>query len=159
MPQITALIHICNDQLQLGRVLDSLRPCAEVVVVDHGSTDESLKIVRQHGARLIKGVQGVARAAYLQDAHNDWVLCLLPMESLAKELEASLSKWKETEPSPDQIGYNLRIREQNGAGWHISSPELRLINRKRINWIGELPPEAPDAPTLEGHILRIPDHS
>ena len=159
MPKITALIHVCNDELHLGRALDSLRACDEIVVVNHGSNDETLKVAREHGARVVKGVQGVARGVYVQDARNDWILCLLPLEAMAEELEASLLEWKGGEPAQDQIGYNMRIREQNGAGWHLLSPELRLVNRKQINWIDDLPPQAPDAPTLQGHILRIPDRS
>jgi glycosyltransferase involved in cell wall biosynthesis len=159
MPKITALIHVLNDEPHLGRALDSLRPCDEVVVVNHGASDDTVKAARDHGARVVKGVQGVARGVYVQDARNDWILCLLPLEAVAEELEASLLEWKGADPTQGQIGYNMRIREQNGAGWRLLSPELRLVNRKQINWIGELPPEAPDAPLLEGHILRIPDRS
>src|SRR5438270_3192746 len=82
MPKITALIHTCDHEHSLGRALDSLRPCDEVIVVDHGSRDQSAKVARDHGARLIKGVQGVDHGAYAQDARNDWILCLLPSETL-----------------------------------------------------------------------------
>jgi len=34
---------------------------------------------------------------------------------------------------------------------------MRLVNRKQINWTGDLPPTAPNAIPLAGHILRIPD--
>jgi hypothetical protein len=55
------------------------------------------------------------------------------------------------------MGFNVAIREQNGAGWKSMPPEMRLVNRKQINWTGDLPPENPQAPALAGHILRIPD--
>ena len=155
MPKISALIHICNDARRLGRSLDSLRTCDDVMVVDHGSTDESLKIARDYGARIIKGVRGVDHGAYAQDARHDWIFCLLPGESLAEELGASLLEWKESQPPEDQIGYNVNIREQNGTGWKMLAAQLRLANRKRINWTGDLPPEAVNAPLIEGYILRI----
>jgi len=155
MPKISALIHIFNDERRLGRALDSLRSCDDVMVVDHGSTDESLKIARDHGARIIKGVHGVDHGAYAQDAHHDWIFCLLPTESLAEELEASLLEWKESQPPENLIGYNVKIREQNGTGWKILAAQLRLANRKQINWTGDLPPEAVEAPLIEGYILRI----
>ena len=53
--------------------------------------------------------------------------------------------------------FNMAIREQNGAGWKALDPELRLANRKQINWTGDLPPANPQAPALAGYILRIPD--
>ena len=157
MPKITALLHVCDDERQLGRALDSLRPCDEVIVVDHGSHDESIKVAREHGARIIKAVQGVAKGAYAQDAHHDWILCLLPSESLAEDLEASLLEWKQSDPAKDGLGYNMQVREQNGMGWKTLNPEMRLVNRKQLNWLEDLPPETPGAPVMAGNILRIPE--
>ncbi|HLJ27238.1 MAG TPA: hypothetical protein VKY85_11065 [Candidatus Angelobacter sp.] len=141
----------------LGRALESLRPCDEVLVVNHGYQEENLKVAREHGARIIKGVNGVDHGAYIQDARHDWIFCLLPTESVAEELEASLLEWKHSETTQDLLGYNIRIREQNGIEWKLLNDELRLANRKKISWTGDCPPEAPNAPLLLGHILRMPD--
>ena len=156
--KISALIHTCDNERTLGRVLDSLRPCDEVIVVDHGSKDETMKIAREHGARVIPAVPGVDRGAYTQDARNTWVLCLLPQEALGEELEASLFEWSDTEHTNGEMGFNFGIREQNGSGWKTLEPEMRLANRQEINWIGDLPPAVAQAPTLAGHLLRIPDN-
>jgi hypothetical protein len=155
--KISALLHVCDNQNSLGRALDSLRPCDEVIVVDHGSKDETVKVAREHGARVITAVPGVDRGAYAQDAHNQWILCLLPEEALAEELEASLFEWREAEHEDGQLGFGIMIREQNGAGWKSLPAEMRLANRKQINWTGDLPPANPEAPALAGHILRIPE--
>jgi glycosyltransferase involved in cell wall biosynthesis len=155
--KITALIHAQDNERSLGRALDSLRPCDEVIVVDHGSKDETVKIAREHGAKVITGVPGVDRGAYAQDARNEWIFCLLPHEAVAEELEAALFEWRENEHENATLGFNVAIREQNGAGWKGLTPEMRLANRKQINWTGELPPENPQAPKLGGHILRIPE--
>jgi glycosyltransferase involved in cell wall biosynthesis len=157
MPKITALLHVANSHHSLARALESLRSCDEILVVDHGSDEGTVKVAKEHGARTIKGVQGVDRGAYAQDAKNDWILCVLPSESIAEELEASLLEWKHTEPKDVRLGYNVGIREQNGMQWKFLSPELRLVNRSQINWTGDLPPESTDAPALEGHLLRIPE--
>ena|SRR5215510_8189668 len=157
MPKISALVHICNHDLQPGRALESLRSCDELLVVEHGCTEESIRIAREHGARIIKGVNGVDRGAYAQDARHDWILCLQPTESVAEDLEASLLEWKQSEPEQELLGYNIRIREQNGTQWKVLPAELRLANRNKIKWTGDCPPETPDAPSLAGHILRIPD--
>lgn len=157
MSKITALIHVSNNEQSLGRALDSLRPFDEVIVVDHNSHDESLKVAREHGARIVKGVQGVDHGAYVQDAHHDWIFCLLPSESLGDDLEASLHEWKQLEPAGDVVGYNVRVREQNGMGWKSLAPQTRLVNRKQINWTGDLPPDVPNAPALWGHLISIPD--
>jgi glycosyltransferase involved in cell wall biosynthesis len=157
MPKISALVHITNNEPNLGRALESLRPCDEVIVVDHGCNEQSLKVAHEHGARTIKGVNGVDRGAYIQDARHDWIFCLHPSESVAEELEASLLEWKQSEPPNDLLGYNIRIRQQNGTQWRLLEQELRLANRTKVNWTGDCPPAAPDAPILAGHILRIPE--
>ena len=43
MPKISALLHTHNDALRLGRVLDSLRPCDEVLVIDEDSEDDTAR--------------------------------------------------------------------------------------------------------------------
>lgn len=155
--KISALLHVCDCERSLGRALDSLRPCDEVIVVDHGSKDGTVKVARDHGARVVTAVPGVDRGAYAQDARNPWILCLFPQEALAEELEASLFEWREAEHDNNQMGFNMAIREQNGSGWKTLEAEMRLANRKQINWTGDLPPLNPNAPTLAGHIVRIPE--
>jgi glycosyltransferase involved in cell wall biosynthesis len=148
--KISALIHTCDNARSLGRALDSLRSCDECIVVDHGSRDETVNVAKEHGAKVINAVPGVSNGAYAQNARNQWVLCLLPHEAIAEDLETSLLEWSDSEQDPNQMGFNMAIREQNGAGWKPRDAEMRLANREQINWTGDLPP-------LPGHILRIPD--
>ena len=98
--KISALIHTCDNARSLGRALDSLRPCDEVIVVDHGSRDETVKVAKEHGAKVINAVPGVSNGAYAQNTRNPWVLCLLPHEAIAEDLEASLLEWSEAEQDP-----------------------------------------------------------
>src|SRR5690242_11122498 len=104
MPKITAIIHTKNDALRIGRALDSLRACDEVLIVDHGSDDDTGKIAREHGSHVENAVPGVSHGTYLVDAKHDWILCLLPSESLSDGLEASLFEWKEKDPG-DATGF------------------------------------------------------
>ena len=149
------MVHISANDHHLGRALESLRPCDEIVVVEHGACEEILKTAREHGARIVHGVNGVDHGGYVQDAHHDWIFCLGPDEAVAEELEASLLEWKQSDAA-DELGYNVSIREQNGTQWKFLDPELRFANRRKINWTGDCPPQAPNAPALAGHIIRIP---
>jgi glycosyltransferase involved in cell wall biosynthesis len=153
--KFSVLIHTCNDALQLGRTLDSLRPSDDVVVVDHASTDDTVKVAREHGARIVNAVNGVDHGAYVQDARNDWILCLSPDEALGDDLEASLFEWRDEEHHDAAMGFNVAVREQNGHGWKITGPQMRLANRKQVNWTGDFPPENPAAPALQGHIVKV----
>lgn len=154
MLRITGLIHVCNHERQVGRALLSLRPCDEVLVVDHGSADGTLRIAREHGARIIPAARDIESGAH--NAANDWILCLLPFEAIAEDLEATLLEWKISDSHDDRIGYTIGIREQIGTEWRLLPPELRLVNRQKAAWHNHLPANVPDAATMEGYILRIP---
>ncbi len=52
MPPITAFLHTHNDARHLGRALESLRPCDEILIIDHGSTDSTLRVAREYGAAI-----------------------------------------------------------------------------------------------------------
>ena len=166
MAKITALLHTHNDAARIGRALDSLRACDEVLVIDHLSTDDTAKIARYHGAAVKEGVPGVNPGVYAMDARHDWVLCLLPNEAVGEGLEASLFEWKdrkheksgEEERDKDTSGpcsLAMQVREETENGWKELGAHTRLVNRKRINWPGHLPFDDPSAPLLPGHLLRF----
>ena len=157
MPKITALIHTHNDSARIGRALDSLRPCDQVLVIDHASEDETTAIARAHGAEVKRAVPGVDPGAYAVDAKNDWIVCLLPNEALSEGLEASLFEWKQQEGNDSTIGYSIQIREDAEGGWKVTGHETRLVNRARVNWTDRLPPNINDAPQLAGDLLRFRD--
>jgi glycosyltransferase involved in cell wall biosynthesis len=154
MPKITAIIHANNDELRIGRALESLRLCDEVVVIDHGSNDKTADVAREHGAMVKIGVPGVEAGVYIHDARHDWILCLQPNEALTEALEAALHEWKNTD-SLDTVGYCINVREETENGWQSLPAELRLVNRNFINWPDRLPPANCEAPLLPGELLRF----
>jgi glycosyltransferase involved in cell wall biosynthesis len=155
MPKITALLHTHNDALRLGRALDSLRPCDEVLLIDDCSEDDTPKVAREHGATFKNAIPGVTFGAYATDAAHDWILCLRPDESLSDDLEAALFDWKSEEPGEDIACYLVSIREQKEGEWRSCPPEARLVNRKLVNWIGEMPPDERCEKKLSGDVLRF----
>ena len=166
MPKITAFLHTYNDGQRIGRALDSLRFADEVLVVDHGSTDDTVSIARHHGATLREGVPGVNRGVYVIDAHHDWIFCMLPNEAVSEGLEASIFEWKQRvdEPldhaekdaeAPFNQTYSVGVREETENGWQTLPTETRLINRKQINWSEAVPPNNSESVSLEGDLLRF----
>lgn len=155
MPKITALLHTHNDGLRIGRALDSLRPCDELLIIDDNSEDNTTRVAHENGASVKMAIPGVAHGAYAMDASHDWILCLLPNEALSEELEASLLEWKQQDPEETLTCCKVQVREQNGNGWHTLGPEVRLINRKLLNWVGDLPPSRQCDITLTGDLLRF----
>src|SRR4051812_47491944 len=74
---------------QLAGCLASSPFAGEIVVVDSGSTDDTVEIARRYGARIVVhewagfGAQKIFAVA---QAANDWVLCLDADECLSPEL-------------------------------------------------------------------------
>jgi glycosyltransferase involved in cell wall biosynthesis len=155
MAKISAIIHAHNDEQRLARALDSLRPCDEVLVIDHDSSDRTAEVAREHGAKVKAYVPGVQPGAYVCDLRHDWVLCLQPDEALSEALEASLFEWKQNDAPEDAVGYSVVLREETENGWRSAGRQLRLANRCRINWSGALPPRDGDGHLLAGDLLRF----
>jgi cellulose synthase/poly-beta-1,6-N-acetylglucosamine synthase-like glycosyltransferase len=153
MPSISALIHTCNDERRLGRTLETLRACDEIVIVDHESQDGTAKVARDYGAKVVAAVTGVQDGAYANDCKHDWVLCVLPIESLTEALEASLLEWKLNAPAEDSAGYAVTIRSSEDG--QAITQELRLVNRTKLNWQGIMPESFSGLPALEGDLLRF----
>jgi glycosyltransferase involved in cell wall biosynthesis len=154
MPKLTAIIHTKNDASRIGRLLDSLRACNEVIVIDDNSEDDTLKVAEAHGANVRKCIPGVTPGAYSMEAHNPWILCVLPNESISEALEASLLEWRERKED-ENPGYNIRIRLQENDRWTELPPETRLVNREKINWTDQLPPTSSVFDQLEGDLLQF----
>ncbi len=153
VPKISALIHASNEARRIGRVLDSLRACDEVLVIDHDSNDDTAKIAREHGANVKQGIPGVDTGAYALEARHEWIFCVRPDEAVTEELEASLHRWKAQEH--EAPAFRVSIRQEAGSGWKQLSAETRLVNRSRLNWTGDLPPNQAAAELLQGDLLRF----
>ena len=153
MPKVTALIHTSNDASGIGRALESLRVCNQLLVIDHQSNDETAKIAAEHGATVKPAIQGVGDGAYVVDVQHDWVLCLLPSEALSQMLQESISAWKESDPA-SATGFAMKLLEQTENSWHNDVVQMRLVDRRKINWTGALPPNC-KAPQFEGELLRF----
>jgi glycosyltransferase involved in cell wall biosynthesis len=158
MPPFTALLHTKNDALRLGRALEMLLPCSEIVIVDHQSTDATRRIAREYGARIVMADDHPAANHYLDLVRHDWILCMEPTESISEGLQASLFEWSSLPIHAMASGaaFSVFARQQTGEGWfRIPAAETRLIARGWIRWQGRLPADEPSAIPLQGELLRF----
>jgi len=156
MPPITALLHTANHALQLGRALEMLLPCSEILIVDHGSTDRTRRIACEYGARVVDG-DGEDAAHLVRLARHGWVFCIEPGESINESLQASLYEWSARGDGAGGSAGSVRVREQNrGEDWvELPVPQTRLVPRSWTNWNGRLPAAASSAVVLKGSLLRF----
>ena len=159
MVAITALVHAHNDALRIGRCLETLYPCDEIVIVDHGSDDGTLHVAREYGAQIVKA-SGMSFAIgnlwSNGQEREEWILCLDPRESLTESLAASLYEWK-SEAAPDSAStYSVYVREETAEGW-VENPvaQTRLVPARWQRWEGQFPQNEDSALVLEGELLRF----
>lgn len=90
---VTLLVMTFNEEATIARCLDSVTFAAEKIVVDSGSTDRTVGIAEQHGARVVHQTwlgYGAQRVFANTLAAHDWVLFLDADEWLSTELAASM---------------------------------------------------------------------
>ena len=119
--------------------LRSARFAAEILVVDSGSTDDTLDIARRHGAKTIHqpwlGFGPQKRFAVAQAA-NDWVLCLDTDERVSPGLANVISKLL---PDAPCMAYAMPRRNRFMGRWLTHGEgypdwNLRLFHRRYANW-------------------------
>ena len=93
----SAVIITLNAARQLAACLQSVAFANEVLVVDCGSTDETLALAQQYGVRVLHQDwlgYGAQKQFAISHAKNDWVLCLDADEQVSSplrgEIEAAL---------------------------------------------------------------------
>lgn len=158
MPSITALLHTENDGLRLGRALATLYACDDILIVDHGSRDSTVRTAREYGARVVEASAGFSSQEYLQFARSEWILNLDPCESLTEKLAASLFEWKlESLPTAGSVSaFSVFLREETALGWmEVSAAQTRLVPLNWRFWNGRFPVQETSARALEGEVLRF----
>lgn len=156
MPGLTAILHTHNDALRIARAIESLRPCDEVLVVDHGSSDNTCRIAQAFGARVIAAAEGTLNHDF-QEAQHNWIFHLLPTESLSEALEASIHQWKMRDDVSiaEEMAYKVGIEEETASGWITRTPEVRLTHRLFANRESANALVQAESTLLEGHLLRL----
>ena len=148
---------------QIGSCLESVSFADEVVVVDSGSTDDTLAVAERHGARVVtREWAGFGRQKQhaVGLARHDWVLCLDVDERVTPELEASIRK---AMASQKYKAWRMSRRNRFLGRW-LSHGEgypdwtVRLFHRAHAGWSNDEVHEAVLTTTeigrLDGDLLH-----
>lgn len=152
---ITAVVHTHDDGLRLGRCLETLYPCDEILIVDHGSQDGTVRVAHEYAARVIAAKPEAAVEDLLRQARTEWIFCVDARESMSEALAASVYEWK-LDGARNIPAFSVFLREETEQGW-IANPaaQTRLVPTNWKRWSGKLPVADPSAVALEGELLRF----
>ena len=160
---LSAVIITRNAARVLPACLDSLAFADEIIVVDSGSTDDTRELAAARGARVLpKEWLGYGRQKQyaVEQAANDWVLCVDSDERISPELKASIQAALAAPASPV---YRMARRNRflgrwlsHGEGYPDWSP--RLFSRLSARWSDDLVHEkvlfAVTPGTLDGDLMH-----
>jgi glycosyltransferase involved in cell wall biosynthesis len=142
--QTLSLVLITRDEAdRIARCIRSIPRADEIVVLDSGSTDQTVAIARSHGARVIEtdwpGFVAQKNRA-LREARGDWVLSLDADEWLEDAAHDALC----AALAQDRDGWTFaRCSRWQGRrirhGRWYPDRRLRLVRRARARWVGDEP--------------------
>jgi glycosyltransferase involved in cell wall biosynthesis len=146
----------------LPAVLEALTWCDEVVIVDSGSTDQTLTIAREWGARVMHrnfDGFGTQKGFAVNQAKNDWVFVVDADEVVTPELGGEIARRVGQEPGV--AGYNVPISliflgKLMQHGGEFKMPHLRLFNRTFGNYNTNRVHE--DVVLKGGQVLTLRNH-
>jgi glycosyltransferase involved in cell wall biosynthesis len=137
---ISVVIITKNEAHIIARTLQSLEGVAsDLVIVDSGSTDDTIKIAISFGAKVIQTSwdgYGQNKNKGIDAAQHDWILNLDADEAIDETLKAELLQLQFTD---ENTIYNFKFKNFFCGKW-IRFGEwgfdkhIRLFNRKAVRW-------------------------
>ncbi|OQP50635.1 hypothetical protein A4H97_01995 [Niastella yeongjuensis] len=175
MNAITAVIITKNEERNIKRCLDSLMPVVdEIIVVDSNSTDNTVAICQQAGAKVIlQNWLGYGPQKNLGNnaASHDYILSIDADEALDEQLTQAIleEKRKGLQGIYQLSRFNYYYGKFIRHGADYPDKKIRLFNRANTHWdekdVHETLVIAPGQKTtaLKGHLLhytyyRVEEH-
>lgn len=145
--KISAAIIAYNEEDRLPDTLASLEGVAdEVVVIDSYSSDRTVEIARNAGARVIQNRfedYGQQKNFAMAQAGHDWILNLDADERLSPELKRALTALREKGEPVDVTAFTIKRKTYylgrwiRHSGWYPDR-KVRLFRKEAASWQGRV---------------------
>lgn len=141
--KITGVVLARNEEKSIKTALESLHFCSEVLVIDDGSTDNTIKYAKELGATIIKLPVSKsfanARNTAMKHATNDWILYIDADEQVTPELATEIQMCK-----GDKDAYLIPRRDyfwSTELHWGETRTArtkgiIRLVKKESGSWVG-----------------------
>ncbi|MGC1513853.1 MAG: glycosyltransferase, partial [Acidimicrobiales bacterium] len=138
---VSACLIVKDEQAILGDCLSSLEGLVdEIVVYDTGSTDGTIELARQAGAKVIEGYWddnfGRARNAALEHCTGQWILHIDADEIIVADVRATRDLLRN--PATDDAILVVIDNLAPGRTGGMQHKACRLFRRVRGQWMGRL---------------------
>lgn len=157
---VTVVILTQDEEANIGRCLNSVAWARQIIVVDSGSTDGTVKIAHELGAEVVEqhwlGFSGQREfALHLPQVRHDWIYFVDADEwispGLATEIASELGA-----ATCAAFTHRLRLVFQGTwirhCGWYKGSWVVRLVNRQFATYDGSLLGERA---CVDGRVRRL----
>jgi glycosyltransferase involved in cell wall biosynthesis len=153
---VTVIIAVKNEEKNIGKCLDSLKPSSHIVVIDSGSTDKTVEITKQKNVEVIQfkyqGAYPKKRQWALENVliKSPWVLLLDADEVVPPELWDEIGRAIPSDKDAFLItkGFHFMGRRFRFGGFSHRAVLLFQKGKVRFEHILD---ETPDAPDMEIH--------
>ena len=137
---LTAVILTKNEAGRIRDCIESVRWAAEILVVDDGSTDDTVAVAERLGARVLRramDLEGRHRNWAHAQAAQEWILSLDADERVTPELAEELATLFRGQPPFDIYAIPRRnylgTRWIRYGGWYPSA-QIKLFKRSVFRW-------------------------
>ena len=138
---ISITIIACNEEKRIGECLNSVQWADDILVIDSGSTDKTVKVAEAHGARVIHNTwpgYGAQKQFATSQAKYDWILNLDADEYVTDDLAASIRSTFQNLPE-SIVAFECNFEHFLMGRWlkhgeAYPDPHIRLFNRKAGDW-------------------------
>ena len=143
MINFTGIVVTCNEAMRLRDCLNSLSFCEQLIVIDLGSSDASVKIAKEFGAEVyhyekIPVVEKIHEMAVNNYARNEWFIRIDPDEVLPPNLKEKLEFMIKKEPDLGTIRipwqFYVKGKPLYGTIWGKDNSKPVVLHKSRIKF-------------------------
>lgn len=165
---LSVVYAVHNEAANLPRSLDSIKELAdELIIVDGESTDDTVKIARQYGAKVIettnKPIFHINKQMAMDAAKGEWTLQMDADEVVDAEMQKDIQRILNSDPAEMAAGYWLKRKNYFlgrflTKGGQYPDPVIRFYQTGRaflpMKSVHEQMEVTGEVGWLEGHLLH-----